>query len=681
MARLIGEDEIQAVDESEISSVEEPTDLESEPETGILEAGARGLAQGLTAGFADEITASLESALTPKTYKQSLKESQAEYKKAEEEYPTLSTASEIGGGLAQAVALSIAGTPAAGAASGAGKISKAAQLLKNVLNPTTKAGLLKNVGTAAVAGGAQGALQAVGKSEEQGVERLKEAPAGLLSGALVGGALTGTLGLAGKGIEKIGEGISKKVDEGKYLPLVGSIRQGFRSGMEGRGFATEANLNRSMQEALDVAENVVRPEILDTLSELREFREGILKGSSAITDISDIVTIFNKSLKSVKTPEADKFRQTIKSYYDQLASEGQLNPFMANNVAKQIKDFIKENVELSADIKRIGYTAANDIKNQIAKRIPDQEAIEIVSKDPALLSKFRKYIRDISDEDLSMSIKNKLNLSDKEAAKKAKEIKNIVKTMSAAFSEEDPEAVSSIVQSPQLMEQFKKVLALTSPVKVIDTKMNKLLNASEILGDVVGGRSEAEALDDVVKIFKNIIQQPKDSADAFLSREKFKRSLDNIREVNPELAKNIEEKLKPIIANIKYQRTIMGEGFEKGEARTGLVRGTLKDVGSLVAEGANLAAQTAKAAEAGIQGPLPLTSTLIRPTTSIFQSAKSVVDDILAANPDSKPWKSISETLGKALAEKDENRRAALLNTLMQYESFRNIIGPYKKDK
>jgi len=57
-----------------------------------------------------------------------------------------------------------------------------------------------------------------------------------------------------------------------------------------------------------------------------------------------------------------------------------------------------------------------------------------------------------------------------------------------------------------------------------------------------------------------------------------------------------------------------------------------------------------------------------------------VADDVLAAKPDSKVWASLSKLLGEALEEKDPNRRAAILNTLMQYESIRNIISPYKKE-
>jgi hypothetical protein len=680
-------------EQAELDELEQDTELqtyltnlskpkEEVPETGMLEAGVRSFAQGLTGGFSDEATAALESALTPKPYEQALKESQAEYKAGEEQYPITSTVGDIAGGLTQAVGLSVAATPAAGAAAGAGRFAKAAQLMKSVLNPTTKAGFLKNVGTGALAGAAQGAIQAVGRSEKQGLERLKEAPGGALSGAATGGVLTGALGAAGAGLKKAGEVVSKGIDEGKYPTVFRMIRQGARTGLEGRGFAKEVNLDKSLQEAFDVAENVVRPEIADTLADLRQFRESVLEGSDAVMDLSDIVKRANKDLKLIADPDSEKFRQNIKKAYENAVnvSQGNITPGRANAIAKEIKDFIAENPDLPAKVKKIGYAAANDIKNQIRKRIPDDEAMRIISKDPAMLAKYRKYIRDISDEDLSLTLQDKFQISDKEAKKKAKDIKQIVKTIGAAFSDEDPEAVSSIMQSPEMQEQFSRIISLTSPIKTLDDKMHRLLNASEIMGDVINGRSEAESLDDIIKIFKNIVEQPKDSTSAFLAREQYKRAMDNIKQVSPEIANKIEKKITPILENIKYQRYIMGEGFEKGSKDSGIIRGVVGDVGKLAAEGANLAAQTLKAGAEGKAGPLPLTSTILRPTTSVFQSAKQVVDDVLQARPDSKVWQTISDTLEKALNEKDENRRAALLNTLMQYESFRNIITPFKKD-
>jgi len=74
-----------------------------------IESGIRGAAQGASLGFADELTAALESGagslgLVPdKTYEQSLAESRANYKAAEQANPMTSLAGNLVGGLGSAV--------------------------------------------------------------------------------------------------------------------------------------------------------------------------------------------------------------------------------------------------------------------------------------------------------------------------------------------------------------------------------------------------------------------------------------------------------------------------------------------------------------------------------------------------------------------------------------------------
>lgn len=88
-----------------------------------IESGARGLAQGATFGFSDEATAALESALTGRPYEEALAETRGLYKKAEEESPLTYGAGQIAGGVATAFVPGIGqlGTAAKGATIG-GKI-------------------------------------------------------------------------------------------------------------------------------------------------------------------------------------------------------------------------------------------------------------------------------------------------------------------------------------------------------------------------------------------------------------------------------------------------------------------------------------------------------------------------------------------------------------------------------
>ena len=52
----------------------------------------------------------------------------------------------------------------------------------------------------------------------------------------------------------------------------------------------------------------------------------------------------------------------------------------------------------------------------------------------------------------------------------------------------------------------------------------------------------------------------------------------------------------------------------------------------------------------------------------------SKVDDMLVVDPDNGMYKRVSQGLEDALNQKDEARRAAIMNTLMQYESFRKML-------
>ena len=135
---------------------------------GQLESFIRGTAQGATMGFADELTAGAEGLLNPRglpadqRFATPLAESRANYAAAQQANPKTYMGGEIVGGLASAA------IPVAGPASLAGKI-----------------GL----------GAAQGAAAGLGYSED------KASPEGIksaLTGAAIGGAIPGVLGVAGK---------------------------------------------------------------------------------------------------------------------------------------------------------------------------------------------------------------------------------------------------------------------------------------------------------------------------------------------------------------------------------------------------------------------------------------------------------------------------------------------------
>ncbi len=156
---------------SELRDTEKPT-------TSKLESGARGFAQGVSLGFSDEITAALESAFTPKTYKESVGEARANNAKAKDDNPWTYGIGEVGGGVAAGLA-----TGGAGAAA--------------------KVGLTGVKGAAAI-GGALGAASGAGAGEGLD-DSFKKALLGGVTGAAIGGTAAKLFSPAVAGARKAAE--------------------------------------------------------------------------------------------------------------------------------------------------------------------------------------------------------------------------------------------------------------------------------------------------------------------------------------------------------------------------------------------------------------------------------------------------------------------------------------------
>jgi CRISPR/Cas system CMR-associated protein Cmr5 small subunit len=76
----------------------------------------------------------------------------------------------------------------------------------------------------------------------------------------------------------------------------------------------------------------------------------------------------------------------------------------------------------------------------------------------------------------------------------------------------------------------------------------------------------------------------------------------------------------------------------------------------------------------GQVGKSKTAQTMLRPTIAFLQNKKRAIDDALVVDPDNKILQRVSNGLSDAIASKDETRRAAALNTLMQYESIRKLF-------
>lgn len=164
------------------------------PKTAVGESFLRGAAQGASLGFADEITAAGEALLSPKTYKESLAESRANYDAAQADNPK----TYIGGNLVGGVATSL--IPGVGLAKGA----------------TVAA----NLGRAAVLGGVAGAGTSTADPTSS-PEGLKQFGTDVAKGAAIGGLAQGGFSLLGKGATALKPSELRKFSNVKGLKAMG----------------------------------------------------------------------------------------------------------------------------------------------------------------------------------------------------------------------------------------------------------------------------------------------------------------------------------------------------------------------------------------------------------------------------------------------------------------------------
>ncbi len=639
---------------NELTQSKQPSISEEEtvPKTSMAEAGLRGAAQGLTFGMADEIGARAETILTGKPYEKALSESRAEYKMGEQEYPITSAVGEVAGGIGQAVGLTAltggAAAPAAGA-SAIGRLAKLGQMAKNVLVPTTKAGVVKNIATAARTGAVMGGLTGIGKSEKEGMEALKDAPSGALVGGIAGGVLGGAvegLGAAGK---KAGEYISKGIDEGKYPEFFRMIRTGAKLGEEGKEFLSEASAQRAEKQAYKAAGEVIIPELESNLKAARDIRNHLLSNSKIPLDIENELNVLTSKLAKRPESEVKDLLSNLKGNIAEIAGQPKVKPSTPKLYDAEGNIIKSSPKQLDSAVNQLSALQSYSILKEIDSSIKDELPADV-----------KKAIYEATK-----GIRSKIQSSLDSA-----QVDDILKIPTP-----DGQDLRSIYQS--ITSQLPEDALKNPPIKILDDQMSAVLNASEILGNInPSGKNEAEIIRDIEKVFKNVINQPRETSGAFLSKERYDAAMEKLKDRFPKVEKKIQKEVAPIVEELNFRKYIRGEGFDRGIKETGFIKKALGDIGKLTAEGVNIAAATKSALSKGTAGPIPLvpTTPILRPTVATLNTFKTKLDQKLAATPDNKPVQMFAAMIKNALDQKDESRRAAMLNTLMQYKSFRDMF-------
>ena len=647
-----------------------PTQPEQEQvDTGMFEAFARGGAQELLPSMADEATARAESILTGKPYEKALEESRAEYKAAEEQHPVPYFLGGLAGGVAQGIGLTAL---TGGAAAPAVAATKAAQVAQKATALSRLVSSAKKVGQAAKVGAVMGGLHGYGASEKEGLEALKEVPMGMMTGGIVGGGI-GTVVEGAKGVGKfIAEDLEKRVAAGKFSENAPTVLSIIKKGFKDIGYTSQASINKIVQNVYDVADNIVKPKLIQNITDTRRLRNYILENTEGTIDLETPIKDLIDKLTKYGGQDALSVIKELQDAYNAALSKGYLTYRDANDITRRMSDHIRNKPEYASTIKSMVYENNKDIQNLLANRITAKQAASTVSKDKEMLSLYRKYVLSLSDEKLAKDILEETTeqLSPQEALKRAKNIKQTLQTVAGAFSDEDPTLVSDVIKDPAIQASLESVLEKTSPLKILNRKMHKILNASSILGDVIDENSEAEAINNTIKIFRNLVAQHKDGPSALEASMKFNKMLENLEDADPDLLKEINENVMPAIESLKELRYVKGGGFDKGGQDTPLVEKSKMGgiVGRTAAQLGNIAAQTISAAKQGKPGPIEYL-----PTTFILNPDLKILNLLRdKAQQNNINW--AIEALDKAINSNDRSKRMALLNTLMQYKSMRELF-------
>ena len=670
-------------EETQISSPQEI------PETGLIEAGLRGVAQGVTFDTADEIAALAESTFGNKSYEQALKESRAEYKLAEEEYPVTSMIGGIAGGIGQAAAVTAA-TGGVGALAGAGRLKKIADSARALYLPTTNQSALKNIATAAKTGAIMSGLTSVGASEKEGLERLKEVPGSAATGAIFGGALGGAV----EGVKKGAEKLSKMADVGDLPFSFQKVRDIYRSGKEGQGFITRKsseNIDKKFMDAADESVNLIQT----SLDDLRNIKKEIIKNTQ------NKVPAVNASMQDLKRRLED---QVINNLADaepalkginrivnnlQVDEAGAASAEVTNNIINQLDDYIFSAKDLSSDVKKAFKTTADELKLRLRSSISHEDAFGAIEQNPEFSDLYKRYLSSFDENQLQNSkilakqeqdqvaswlkqmrssstrAKNKMTPEmQKESQKEFNKAVGSLKRMKDRPEKSAEAAIEKITNKEDIqniLESINEVLeerAKLNPIGQLDAMMHNILNASEDLGKVT--RGQGTDLQRKFKIFDIMRGSSSDTGTGQKAVEKYKAATESLYKANKDLGKKFEEITKPRILEMENKKFLQGSKLGE-ESKEGVLQSVITGPAKLAGLGANVAAQIGNKVQS------PVVSGMLR--------AKNVIDNEISKTATPSPLlQFFSKALENAVESKSDSRRAAILNTLNQYEYFRNIF-------
>lgn len=361
-------------------NIEEPeVQIENEtPEkTSQLAAATRGVARGLTFDFADEITAALESAVTGKTYEQSVKESREAYETAAKEWPKTTLGGTLVGGAATTLI------------PGVGQIGMGAR----VGGAVAKANQLK---TQLQAAKAAGDAFTVSKLTPIVAEATKVAAKEVAKGSARAGAITGTVSGLGAAEDisdipetalSMGLGAATGTGLGYAVPAAVSAAARTKQGQavgEALGKAGEVVKERLKSKRWQIPEFAAQPEKQARVDEL--VQQGQAEG---LTD-RQILNSIAKEFEEIPIT-------SLESAFKETGIKGALKRRIAGS--QEAAEFIERPEQLErAERARVGKTAE-------MSRL--ESGVEKTQEELAKLGKTKEELRYTAGQDIDR-IKNEL---------------------------------------------------------------------------------------------------------------------------------------------------------------------------------------------------------------------------------------------------------------------------------
>jgi len=358
---------------SSMPKVQQPVSEQTKPEVSKLESLLRGGAQGATLGFADEGTAILESLLTDKTRQQSLEESRAAYKAAEEANPKSYMAGDIAGNVGLALAPGVGGVGLAGKV--LTKLAPKIAANKIALNATS--GLISGAGLSGLA--------SIGKSEGK---ELGEATIDTLKATAEGGAIGGALGGAGTSVVELGKKVApsvrkfltgrtaEEVEEIKKLaPLIRQADTVLKEPDAFKKYVSEISdlTNTLHKEATDIgkqADNLLSTEKNIKLTDIDDIIQSKLKE----TNVNTGETFIPKSKVMYQKDLTEMLEDVNKKYGgDKINGIDMISEKEYNDISKMLLEKADTFYDLKQkDAAKFFNSLHHDLKNPLKERLKEK---------------------------------------------------------------------------------------------------------------------------------------------------------------------------------------------------------------------------------------------------------------------------------------------------------------------